>query len=99
MSADNGIYILITPTEDGKGKEYRVTHAQAIDNITYEHPDGNPEEVVAYFGTCLPFYDEKNATEFAFDLYDEWGYTEYGIVDIELPKPFSQYEREAGENG
>lgn len=32
MSADNGVYIGIFPTANGD-KEYRVTHAQAIDNV------------------------------------------------------------------
>ena len=31
MSADNGIYVLLTETDNGP--EYRVVHTSAIDNI------------------------------------------------------------------
>jgi hypothetical protein len=34
MSADNGIYILETPTSDG-GLEYRVAHLQAVENVEW----------------------------------------------------------------
>ena len=53
MSADNGIYVGKFPTVDPNNFEYRVIHAQAIENLSYETPDNcdySPEEVVRYFG-------------------------------------------------
>lgn len=35
MSADNGVYILETPTADG-GLEYRVSHIQAVENMDWD---------------------------------------------------------------
>jgi len=53
MSADNGVYIL--KSKDG----YRVTHAQAIDNLWYWEEDEskrfkelNPKYLKIYFEDC-----------------------------------------------
>ena len=96
MSADNGVYILKTP--DGKnGFEYRVVHAQAIDNIYWEHPDGNPEQVVNYFGKCQVFKNGSDAFNKANDLVKEiisdefCPILEYGVSQISLPHIFSYY--------
>jgi hypothetical protein len=93
MSSDNGIYILKTPKENGF--EYRVTHAQAIDNLWWENEDGNPKEIVAYFGSCRVFTSDDEAFLEAKRLYDDYGYTEYGIIKIDMPLPFSEYELQA----
>src|SRR6266581_5498298 len=34
MSADNGVYILVTPSEGGS-QEFRVAHLQAVENVEY----------------------------------------------------------------
>lgn len=34
MSADNGVYVLATPDDNG-GTEYRIAHLQAIENIDW----------------------------------------------------------------
>lgn len=99
MSADNGIYILVTKdnhklcgfgvTENTFGKgviAYRVTHAQAIDNLEW-YEDDQPYNV-GYFldqlwGHCDPIYDKNEAKEYAEKLASRYSYLEYGICEIE----------------
>jgi len=103
MSADNTIAILKTPRKDG-GFEYRVAHAQAIDNLWYAPvewedqnycKDGNPKEIVRYFGDCEVFLDAKAASEKAKQLYDDCMYVEYGIQEYSFPKTFEIYQEMA----
>lgn len=77
MSSDNGIYIL--QTKDG----YRVTHAQAIDNLYWwgkemneaelseKRNEINPKELIKYFGKCKLFKTEIDALKKATKLYKE----------------------------
>src|SRR3990172_8861301 len=103
MSADNCVAILKTPYEQN-GFEYRVTHAQAIENIHYKHEDGNPEQIVNYFGQCVPFVNENEAIKFAQKMADEilsdyfCPILEYGICQIDLPHPFSYYVEKNKQN-
>jgi len=97
VSSDNGIYILKTPCTIGF--EYRVAHCQAIDNLTFENPKGNPKVVKDYFGMCLALYNEEEAREFAEIIAKDYCYLEYGISLIELPRSFSDYLVEANERG
>jgi hypothetical protein len=95
MSADNGIYILQSPTEEGHD-EFRVTHAQAIDNISFEpNKEGfNTEQLVEYFGKCKVITSKAEAQAVADGLLqqilnDEFcPIVEYGICGIKLPFPF-----------
>ena len=96
MSADNGVYILVSrgrKTRKGYQKEYRVIHAQAIENITWQpdYPDYmvqdselNRSEVLAYFGNARVFTDRRIAEGYAQRIFDEvmegFGIVEYGIV-------------------
>jgi len=100
MSADNGIYILKTPIVEGETGifEYRVRHAQAIDNITYERKDGNPEYVVQYFGDSEVFVNVEGARHKAWEMYNGvmkscFPVVEYGICEIELPHSFEYYRK------
>jgi hypothetical protein len=95
MSADNGIYILCSQCE--QGNEYRVAHCLAIDNIYYDPDcDGfNSKVLVEYFKECNVFTDETMAMDFALKLYQEVGFTEYGIVHINLPRNFKYYLEKA----
>ena len=100
MSADNGIYILMTPSsKSGEIFEYRVIEAQAIDNIFYENPEGNPEQIISYFGKCIVYYSSDQAQFAAEALYakilndDFCPYLEYGIQVIELKKTFDEFRR------
>jgi hypothetical protein len=83
MSADNGVYILETV-----GPEYRVVHAQGIDNIygkfnddTY-HWDGDDEMIREYFGTAPVFQNLEEALDKASDIAYDIDYLEYGICVI-----------------
>lgn len=111
MSADNGIYLIETPIAEGsKEKEYRVKHAQAIDNIYWDedkyypdhhNPEGNPSQVVAYFGECEVFTNLDDAWKLARKMEEEilsddyCPILEYGISSIKLPHPFSYYKQNA----
>lgn len=103
MSADNCVAILKTPDGQG-GFEYRVAHRQAIENIYWDensvsgnNPEGNPTQVVNYFGRCNALGNEDNALHLAEGIAKEiladdfCPVLEYGIVRIDLPHPFSYY--------
>ena len=97
ISADNGIYIAEFPTLDGS-REWRVIHAQAIDNLDY-YPEGSPEEareIVEYFGTdrARIFGDSDSAFKAAFEMQDEYGWTEYGVCTL----PAFEYPMEVYRN-
>lgn len=86
MSADNGIYILLTDTT--AGPEYRVAHATAIDNIyggwdadkaKYE---GNPQAIADTFHESEVFYTLNEALDYAEAIEQDVGYTEDGICVI-----------------
>jgi len=75
MSADNGIYIAKFP------EGYRVTYAQAIDNIMYypENTRERKETLKEYFGASKLWNTEDEAWKEARRLYEEDNYVEYGI--------------------
>ena len=107
MSADNTIAILKTPAPGGKvGEdfEFRVIHAQAIENIYYTNLEwysedfnisGNPKEIVKYFGDARLFQDHDSAWKYAKKMMKDLAYVEYGIQQFEFEKPFWQFKREA----
>jgi hypothetical protein len=104
VSADNCVAILKTPDGQG-GFEYRVAHRQAIENIYWDensvsgnnNPEGNPIQVVSYFGKCNVLTNQDNAFHLAQGMAKEiladdfCPVLEYGIVRIDLPHPFSYY--------
>jgi len=87
MSADNGIYILRTPTKGGDGFEYRVAHAQAIENLNYAGVVGDWYTVV-YFGNSEVHTGENSAFVAAAKEYEAHGWTEYGICSIKRDEEF-----------
>ena len=103
MSADNGVYIL--KTKGWKGKmEYRITHAQAIENLWYEpdFPPGDPkglnkDDAQCTFGKSRVFTDLKLAQGYAMRIRDEGGYLvlEYGIQVLDFSHiPFPRLPQE-----
>ena len=96
MSADNGIYILKSPK--GNSFEFRVIHAQAIENINYDPDESgfNIEALKTYFGRAQVFSDEDKAAKEACSMADAVvGDTfcpilEYGISYISIPFKFPQ---------
>lgn len=82
MSADNGVYIVKFP--DG----YRVTHAQAIENIDYFEPGtaARKQELKDYFGHSPLYATEQEAVLVAHEkakkiLADDFcPVLEYGVV-------------------
>ena len=86
MSADNGIYVLLTETE--KGPEYRVAHATAIDNIYGEWDadkakyKGNDQIIAETFSESEVFYTLNEALDYAEGIEQDVGYTEDGICVI-----------------
>lgn len=89
MSADDGIYILKTPAESGF--EYRVIHAQAIENIYYDrgrsHDEPIPKRLREYFGKAEVFTNETEAVKKAV-AWHKTEQSEYGIREIEYSRPF-----------
>ena len=86
MSADNGIYVLLTESE--KGPEYRVTYASAIDNIYGEwnvekaRYEGNIQTIQETFGQVPVFYTLNEALDFAEELEYNTDPTEDGVCVI-----------------
>jgi len=108
MSADNTIAVLKSPKVNGF--EYRVLHAQAIENIYWndekknfnENNEVDAKNLVEYFGACEIFTDEDEAYRKAREteqeiLNDDFcPILEYGISTITISKPFSWYEERLG---
>jgi len=90
MSSDNGIYILKTKQagEYATGFEYRVLHAQCIENLYYDIDTGLygenfiPEEAFAYFKECQTFFEEALALRYAHHLADQHTILEYGVTTL-----------------
>lgn len=102
MSADNGIYILVTPIsglQNGANtQQFRVAHAQAIDNLDYEVPDGwdlDPTQVVAYFHDAQIRWTASEALLLAASMMTDLPICEYGIQIIEAKRPWEKYEQHA----
>ena len=92
MSADNGVYILVT----GRGKvrrEYRVNLLGVIENllVSPDFPFPNPvvhlDTMIASFGKCRVFGDRKLAKGYAIrwleEIENKGGICEYGIKWLE----------------
>jgi hypothetical protein len=86
MSLDNGIYVLLTETEEGP--EYRVTYASAIDNIYGEWNaetakyDGNIQAIEETFGNVPVLHTLNEALDFAEELENNMEPTEDGVCVI-----------------
>lgn len=98
MSADNGIYILVTKRtrtqENGviinDGKEhlvYRVAHVQAIDNLGW-YKENQSYNLGAYmkdvWGESKVYPTRAAAMEKAVEMSNDYEILEYGIQIIEL---------------
>lgn len=89
MSTDNGIYILKTKDE------WRVTHAQAIDNLFWWHIEGgsidqyemkneiNPSVLYSYFKNSKVLKSKEEAWHEAMILLRSRPFVEYGISLID----------------
>jgi hypothetical protein len=92
MSADNGIYVAEFPTKSG-GKEWRVAHGfESVILELEEHwysPSGYALAVKDIWDGPV-FTDVKAAREEAFRLHDDYGWTEYGIMEITMSVPWGE---------
>jgi hypothetical protein len=92
MSADNGIYILVSPNKETGFTEYRVIYAQSIDNIYFQpdHGDFNTEHLRNYFAKCKFNTSDIDALAYARKLESKYSYLEYGIkwiyMNVDFPK-------------
>ena len=96
MSSDNGVYIgRFTINDDF---EYRVTHAQAIENCDYDDSEPHyPTKLIhayrtVYYGRSN-IYNKGGAWERARELYEEilndlYPICEYGVSEIRYDEPF-----------
>lgn len=94
ISADNGIYIGEFPNQ-----EWRVRHAQAIDNLGYEPDDEdgfNAVQVINYFNTgAATFGSKEQAMVAAHRMAEDHQILEYGVNLIHFPCTVDQYRRRA----
>jgi hypothetical protein len=96
MSADNGIYIGSFPTANGE-KEYRVIHAQAIDNCFYRGAANDNVKMedayrMSYFGNATPHTTIEEARKEAWRQHDEimqssFPALEYGVSTLDFDRP------------
>lgn len=100
MSADNGIYILVTEAEEGK--EYRVRELQAIENVEWDpkaqkptdDPDVKIENARRMWEGCDVYRSKEEALEYAAAIHQEimestFPVLEYGICFItDIPRKF-----------
>lgn len=92
MSSDNGTYILQTAGEEGP--EFRIVHAQSIDNIYGQYIEStsnwspNPKSIVEYFGESKVYTDLEQAWDEAFRLDESYDWSEDGVC---LISTFSHY--------
>lgn len=83
MSADNGVYILLT-----KGPEFRVALTQAVDNVFGEWDNensawmGDPTFILDTFGDSHAFDNIEEAYDVAEVLERSVEFTEYGVCLI-----------------
>lgn len=93
MSMDNGIYVLLTETENGP--QYRVAYTTAIDNIYGEWNadrakyEGDLTAIVSTFSESEVYYTLNEALDKAEEIEQDIGYTEDGICVISDFKDFS----------
>ena len=86
MSADNGIYIAEFPKEDGT-IEYRVAHAQAIENVDYGTTQEQDAYRAAIFGEARCFSNKDDAILFAHKEEESYDILEYGVSRIRFDRP------------
>jgi hypothetical protein len=88
MSADNSICILQSRGKDGK-PEYRVAHVQNVEVAHDNHDEVARDEYLRhYFEKVCVFRDRGKAFKHAAHLYDQEYFVEYGIVSVNIGKPF-----------
>jgi len=95
MSADNGVYILITPSYNS-GHEYRVQDLQAVDNYSWNDVNGrhtdNPDILIRnaqeMWATAAVFHNESDAVAAAVHILQTLDVCEYGISFIEINRDF-----------
>lgn len=107
MSSNNGIYIL--KSKDG----YRVSHAQAIENLYWWHLEDtrweqrkeiNPYYLWLYFSKSFFFKNKTYAYHYAEELYNDiinddfCPIVEYGICEIEYNDYFPDTRPNCCEN-
>lgn len=99
MSADNGIYVLETPTKNGA--EYRVAHCFSIDDLNYFEPDTKEAHAmeVFLFGESPVYNNAHDAMKAAIILHNDVKYTEYGICCLNVRNnPFPTISLEDAKN-
>jgi len=93
MSADNGIYILQSPTESGS-LEYRIAHLQAIENHSFYGENGE-KELCAYellrWGNSKCYKSKSQALNNAHDLAETKPILVYGVKIIKSPIQFNKF--------
>jgi hypothetical protein len=94
MSANNGIYVLITPK--GTESEFRVKHMMEIENMYFDHKTGKDsldheiwiKNARKMFARAKVFTDKIQAVKEAKNIEKKIGWTEHGVCQISIPIEF-----------
>src|SRR5262245_59484398 len=97
MSADNGIYILWTPTALPDVYEFRPRHLQAVENVDWDdsiHEYTTDEEIRIknareMWKEAPVFTSRLEALDVAADMLAEQPICEYGISFVHINRPFA----------
>lgn len=97
MSADNGIYILVSPSDSGN--EYRVSHQQCIDNINVDGKfiDGSGVDIglyyeTLYFGDSIVHDNEDDAMEEASSIYHDIMESDFPVIEYGIQHLYSDHK-------
>jgi hypothetical protein len=95
MNNDEGIYVLVSPTEkDGDKREYRVSYINSTGNITWEldttHLDNAVEQskIKSHFDKAKVYSDELDAKDEVNRILDEMDMTETPVFHIYMSTPY-----------
>ena len=99
MSKDNGIYILVTPSEKDKisKEEYRVAYLDSPNNITWsleEDPIADtidPAKVKPHFDKSKVYTDEYDAEEAAYLIAANLNMTQPPIYHVYITTAYPEW--------
>jgi hypothetical protein len=98
MSADTGVYILQTlkNKDNDKEFEFRVSFQSAIDNYKWDNKTKDYtndtkiqiKNARKMWKDCKIFTDAEESYREAMKIHNDWDWTEYGIVVIQIDEKF-----------
>ena len=99
MINDNGIYILVSPSEtDESRKEYRVSYLHSTNNICWRIDEGMCKEAISpaiqeHFEKSEIYTDELDAQEEAYRIADSLYITQPPIFHVYLTTTYPKWSK------